>query len=155
MITGNLNQLALASLPVELANILAEPEVSFSNLITLADGKYQKQGESWFYTVGDFQTSPKSARHTEYHKEYLDIQVVLNGEEIIGYQLENVINSPLPEKKPDFYLLENPQLNNEIHLKAGDFAIFYPGEPHQALCMVNEPKTVRKAVFKVPKGLVK
>ncbi|WP_386691782.1 MULTISPECIES: hypothetical protein [unclassified Lonepinella] len=44
MIAGNLNQLALASLPVELARILAEPEVIFSNLVKLADGKYQKQG---------------------------------------------------------------------------------------------------------------
>nr|WP_220217672.1 YhcH/YjgK/YiaL family protein [Gilliamella sp. ESL0405] len=31
---------------------------------------------------------------------------------------------------------------------------FYPGELHQALCMVDEPKKVRKAVFKVPIDII-
>ncbi|MCX8639003.1 YhcH/YjgK/YiaL family protein [Gilliamella sp. B3172] len=31
---------------------------------------------------------------------------------------------------------------------------FYPGELHQALCMVDEPRKVRKAVFKVPIDII-
>ncbi|MCP6744350.1 YhcH/YjgK/YiaL family protein, partial [Klebsiella pneumoniae] len=37
-----------------------------------------------------------------------------------------------------------------ILLRPGDFAVFYPGEPHQALCAVSTPAPVRKAVFKIP-----
>lgn len=39
-------------------------------------------------------------------------------------------------------------------LRSGDFAVFLPGEPHQALCAVQAPMTVRKAVFKVPRALL-
>ncbi len=37
-----------------------------------------------------------------------------------------------------------------ILLRPGDFAVFYPGEPHQALCAVSTPAPIRKAVFKIP-----
>ena len=48
------------------------------------------------------------------------------------------------ERKPDLY----------ITVHGGDFALFMPGEPHQALCAVAAPAEVRKAVFKVPRDML-
>lgn len=154
MIAGNMKMLDLATLPKSLYEILSHPEFSLEKLQSLPDGKYQPEGVKWFCNVGDSQTSPAETRHTEFHENYLDIQLILNGEEIINYSLTNAIGQSAVEKKPDLYILDKPVLTNHILLRAGDFATFYPGEPHQALCMVNKPATVRKAVFKVPKEII-
>ncbi|MDG2915857.1 YhcH/YjgK/YiaL family protein [Bisgaard Taxon 10/6] len=154
MIAGNMKILDLATLPKSLYDILSHPEFSLEKLQALPDGKYQPEGAKWFCNVGDSQTSPAETRHTEFHKNYLDIQLILEGEEIINYSLTNAIGQSAVEKKPDLYILNNPVLTNGILLRAGDFVTFYPGEPHQALCMVKAPATVRKAVFKVPKEII-
>lgn len=154
MIAGNINILELATLPKSLYEILSRPEMALATLQSLSDGRYQVEGEEWFYNVGDSQTAPIETRHTEFHKLFLDIQLILQGEEIIRYSLTDATNEKCFEKKPDLFILDAPILTNEVHLRAGDFATFYAGEPHQALCMVGEPKTVRKAVFKVPVSMI-
>ena len=96
-------------------------------------------------------TAPAVTRHTEYHRRWLDIQVVLAGEEIIRYDVADAREMPAEERKPDLWIVAQPQLRQQLHLQAGDFAIFAPGEAHQALCAVDDrPAQVRKAVFKVP-----
>lgn len=154
MIAGNITILKLATLPKSLYNILSRPEMELANLQSLANGRYQVEGEMWFYNISDSQTAPIETRHTEFHKQYLDIQLILKGEEIIRYSLTDATNSSAYEKKPDLLILESPILTNSIYLKAGDFVTFYPGEPHQALCMIDEPKIVRKAVFKIPMSMI-
>ena len=154
MICGDINFLTIATLPQSLYEILSRPDFSLEALQKLPDGRYQKEGDLWFYNVGDSATSPREARLTEFHKDYLDIQLVLQGKEIIHYGLECCLDEPAVQKKPDFYILDTPKLTNQVYLQAGDFATFYPGEPHQALCMIQEPAKVRKAVFKVPVSLL-
>lgn len=154
MIAGNMKNLASATLPESLYAILSNPEFRPEKLQSLPDGKYQPEGVRWFYNIGDSQTSPAETRHTEFHEDYLDIQLILKGEEIINYSLTSALGQSAVEKKPDLYILENPVLTNSILLRAGDFVTFYPGEPHQALCMVKEPAIVRKAVFKIPKEII-
>ncbi|WP_447547571.1 YhcH/YjgK/YiaL family protein [Staphylococcus aureus] len=39
-------------------------------------------------------------------------------------------------------------------LHAGDFAVFMPEEPHQALCAIGTATSIRKAVFKVPRDML-
>ncbi|MBX4365426.1 YhcH/YjgK/YiaL family protein, partial [Mycobacterium tuberculosis] len=48
------------------------------------------------------------------------------------------------------YICQPAPESVSILLRPGDFAVFYPGEPHQALCAVSTPAPVRKAVFKIP-----
>lgn len=96
------------------------------------------------------ETEYVESRKTEIHRDYLDIQIVLEGEETFGYSIET------PQAlldKPDYendVLLFN-EVSNEsfISLKGGDFIIFYPGESHRPQCATREPMTVRKAVVKV------
>lgn len=151
MIAGNIQHLNLATLPQSLYKILSHPDFSWERLQSLPDGKYQPEGAAWFCNIGDSQTAPADTRHTEFHKNYLDIQLIISGEEIINFGLADASQSAAAEKKPDLYIVDKPVLGNGIRLSAGDFATFYPGEAHQALCMVGAPATVRKAVFKVPK----
>lgn len=155
MITGNLHYLALASLPDTLLSILSRPEFKPENLKHVPDGRIQPDVGGWFCHIGDTQTAARETRHTEFHRDYLDIQIMLDGEEIIFYDCTDVRQQPAKERKPDLFILEQPNLRQHVHLQPGDFAIFAPGEAHQALCTVSSPCTVRKAVVKVPLKILK
>lgn len=154
MIGGHLNSLQNAGLPKVLAELLARPEHRLQALSEQADGRYQTEGEPWFYTISVADTSPVDARHTELHLQYADIQIMLQGEEVIYYSLRDHSQQPKEEQKPDFFILKNPILPQRIYLQDGDFVVFLPGEPHKALCMPNEPGKVRKAVFKIPRQML-
>ncbi|WP_033569120.1 YhcH/YjgK/YiaL family protein [Dickeya undicola] len=153
MIAGNLNHLPLATLPEPLWRILSG--FTLEGLNALPEGKYQPDNADWFYSIGTVSTAPKAERHTEFHRRFLDIQLILEGEEIIGYDLNDADKRPATERKPDLFILDQPQVPHAIRLAAGDFVTFYPGEPHQALCAINDqPAPVKKAVFKVPVELL-
>ncbi len=154
MIVGHLNALPLAGLPRALRAILDLPECSLAALQARDDGRFQLPGAQWFCTVGPANTQYREQRHTEYHHQWADIQVLLDGEEIIcaGSQFEPQTTDE--ERKPDLFITTTAELPVSMLLQPGDFAVFLPGEPHQALCAVAEPLTVRKAVFKVPRALL-
>ncbi|MGW1443913.1 YhcH/YjgK/YiaL family protein [Serratia rhizosphaerae] len=145
MIAGTLHDLRLPGLPASLYRILNQPAHSLPALMAAADGRLE--GEGWFCHIGVAHTAPPESRHTEYHRQYLDIQVVLEGEEIIRFAPRRAVGGS--EKKPDLFIVPQPELPHRLHLRQGDFAVFYPGEAHQALCAVGQPAPVRKAVFKV------
>lgn len=154
MIIGHLNALSLAGLPPALRQILDRPDCSLAALTARDDGRWQPEGCPWFCHIGPAQTQPHAQRHTEYHSLYADIQVVLAGEERIRAGMQSVAQVGDEERKPDLYIAPNASHPVSITLHCGDFAVFLPGEPHQALCEVDAPMIVRKAVFKVPRALL-
>lgn len=154
MIVGNLNNLALAGLPEPLLALLRLPSCTFEALATKDIGKWQPENVAWFCNIQQATTEDAALRHTEYHHLWTDIQVMLEGEEIIHAGTQSVAKTDDEEKKPDLFITRPREWPVSITLRQGDFAVFLPGEPHQALCAVNEPMTVRKAVFKVPKSML-
>lgn len=79
---------------------------------------------------------------------------MLAGEELIYAGARPVGKPNDEERKADLFIARSPAHSVGIRLGAGDFAVFYPGEPHQALCASGAPMTVRKAVFKVPRSML-
>lgn len=154
MIIGHLNALPLAGLPPVLRQILDRADCSLTALDDRNDGRWQPEGCPWFCHIGPAQTQLQAERHTEYHHLWVDIQVVLAGEERICAGMQPVAQAGDEERKPDLYIAPGTRHPVSISLKRGDFAVFLPGEPHQALCAVDAPMTVRKAVFKVPRALM-
>lgn len=154
MIIGHLNTLPLAGLPPVLRQILDRPDCSLAALTRRDDGRWQPEGCTWFCHIGPAQTQPQDQRHTEYHSLYADIQVVLAGEETIRAGMQSVAQAGDEARKPDLWIAAGAVHPVSITLKRGDFAVFLPQEPHQALCAVDAPMTVRKAVFKVPRALL-
>lgn len=154
MIIGHLNALPLAGLPTVLRQILDRADCTLTALSARDDGRWQPESCPWFCHIGPAQTQPLAERHTEYHHQWADIQVVLTGEETIRAGMQSVAQPGDEERKPDLFIAPGAVHPVCITLKPGDFAVFLPGEPHQALCAVNQPMTVRKAVFKVPRALL-
>ncbi|STT27030.1 YhcH/YjgK/YiaL family protein [Klebsiella pneumoniae] len=150
MIIGNLQALQQAGLPPALKQLLSSEACSLAALSARENGRFQPDDAPWFCTLSVVQTQPAAERHTEYHRQWADVQVILAGEERIQAGMAPAMRPEDHELKPDLYICQPAPESVSILLRPGDFAVFYPGEPHQALCAVSTPAPVRKAVFKIP-----
>jgi len=144
----------MAGLPVALRAILDRADCSLAALSEREDGRFQPEGAAWSCQIGPAATEPDSRRHTEYHRDWADIQVLLSGSEIINASPRQLAQPDDEERKPDLFIARTDSLPVSLHLTPGDFIVFMPGEPHQALCASGQPATVRKAVFKIPRSLL-
>jgi len=86
----------------------------------------------------------------ESHRQYIDVQFILEGEEII----EVVDNQRLKiatsyNSEIDLIKYFTPMLQTQIVLKKGDLAIFYPEDAHMPSICTSSPLKVVKTVVKV------
>lgn len=147
MIAGNIHHLH-SWLPQELRDAIEHVKAHVTDTTPL--GKHDIDGNRLFYLISEDTTEPLAARRAEYHARYLDIQIILKGQEGMTFSTQ-------PAGQPDTdwladkdiaFLPEGVQEKTMI-LSEGDFVVFYPGEVHKPLCAVGTPAKVRKAVVKL------
>lgn len=113
------------------------------------DGRYDVDGDNCYYMIQSYETkSPFEARF-ESHRKYIDIQVVLDGEEIIRFETASklVLAKPYTE---DYELFVMNKDYDSVRLNKGEIAIIYPGEPHApGISADGSSKSVRKLVVKI------
>ena len=89
----------------------------------------------------------------ESHKEYIDIQFIIEGEEMLGFvNLNEKSLSPIQayDEKKDI-IFYNGECNY-LKAKQNDFVIFYPNDAHKPQIATNYSKMlVKKAVVKIRK----
>jgi YhcH/YjgK/YiaL family protein len=86
----------------------------------------------------------------ENHKKYIDIHVVIEGEEKIGYISNTDVKLTKEYDEAGDYELYEGELENLFYLNSKKFIVLYPGEPHMALIKGGEkPAKVKKVIFKV------
>lgn len=115
------------------------------------DGREDFAGEQCYASVAANAPKKREAARLEGHRKYIDVQVILAGEEEIGWrsrgECTTATNRPEDcydgERDLEFFE-ERPQA--WCRLTAGSFAIFFPEDAHAP--GVSE-KEVRKIVFKV------
>ena len=120
------------------------------NVISAKDGKYAVDGDNLFYLVMHYTTKSIEQCRLETHKNYIDIQLVADGREIIGYAPAGnltVTEKYNPEKDVEFY--KTPDDMVKVNLDKGMFGIFFPHDAHLPCCQVNNPIDVHKIVVKV------
>ena len=122
-----------------------------TDLLSLAPGRYDIDGSDLYLMIQEYETRDKGAGKTESHMEYIDIQYVLDGEELMGYapvsRLE-LTEDQRPEKDNKLYRDEKGELSF-VKIKAGMFAIFFPHDAHMPNIAVSEKRWNKKAVVKV------
>ena len=114
------------------------------------DGKIVLDGDSLFINVQSYTSKPESDCGFEAHKKYIDIQLILEGEEIIGYESADKLTVTKEYDGSADYMLY--ALNGEydkVRLTRGDFVILFTEEPHAPAIAADAPIPVRKAVVKV------
>lgn len=113
-------------------------------------GKYEIQGEEIFALVQEYITENKEEKKWESHEKYIDIQLIVEGHEIMGYvPVEGLeIKEDLrPESDMIFY--KKTIEGSNIKFTSGDYAIFFPEDGHKPGCAFGECSKVKKVVVKV------
>lgn len=101
--------------------------------------------------VSEYTTKENNENGYEAHREYIDIQYLIEGEEVVNSQpLEylNEVRAYNKESDAAFYKKtgKKPQ---ELHLGNGYFAILFSQDGHMPQLCVNKPMMVKKIVIKV------
>lgn len=115
-----------------------------------ADGRREIAGEELFATVMSYQTKRPENRTQEAHRIYADVQVMLQGEELIHLTPATAVGKGDGyQDEKDFELFSMPAEHSMVRLREGEFAVFFPGEGHKPGLAIAAPQPVRKVVIKV------
>ena len=127
-----------------------------SNPYELPEGHYQVKDKQMFFNVVAGETKPLEVQKPEFHRQYLDIHIVLEGSEVIG---AGVLGLPLTLSEPfndnhDLGFCAAIPGETLIHLQPGELAIIFPGELHRPMSTCATPAVLRKIVAKIDAALL-
>ncbi len=112
--------------------------------------RYDLEGDRLFALIQKYETREASECLPEAHKEYIDIQYILKGEEVIYVSHRQDLPVEIPYNADSDILFYKNIPDTPIRLKEGDFAVFYPGESHKPGCHPSGvPAEVCKIVLKI------
>lgn len=119
-----------------------------TNTETIEPGRYPIMGEDVFALVSEYTTKPETECRPESHRKYIDIQIMVLGKEIIGWEpLENQpLQVPYDEKADIAFYAGKPA---GFELRAGCFAVFYPTDIHMPCVEAGGKQQVKKIVIKI------
>lgn len=111
----------------------------------IEDGRHEIN-ENMYVNVQTYQT--KDDALFEAHRDYIDIQYVIEGEEKIGVTPYSQCTEAITyDKEKDIEFLNG---HGEFYpLHKGEYMILYPQDAHKPSISLNNQSTVRKAVVKV------
>lgn len=110
-------------------------------------GKIEIDGENVFIINSEPECLSKESQVLEYHKKYLDIHILLSGQETIGWKnLSDCVNEKKAFDDENDYGLFDDKPTAYITLNPNQFAVVYPEDAHAPI--IGEGK-IRKLVVKV------
>lgn len=147
MIFGNKNFISSYNfLPEKILKCFKFAEIN--NLSTYEKGSYEIDGKEIFVNIVEYETTERSNRFWEAHKHYIDLHLMLLGNEIIDINfIKNMEQNEYVENE-DFLPL-NGQRNSYTMLSNDDFLICYPEDAHMTAICNETPEKVKKAIFKI------
>lgn len=105
-----------------------------SSLSALDDGRIEIDGERVFAIVARGTGRGPAASPLEYHRRYIDIQYVVEGDEVVGWSPLGgckLPSGPFDEASDIGFFLDAPHCWSV--LRQGEFAIFFPEDAHAPL----------------------
>lgn len=104
------------------------------DLSTLAEGKYDIDGDSVFAIVAKDQGRDKDEAQLEIHNKYIDIQMVLEGIDEMGWKARSACTNMVDEYNAENdiqFIADSP--TSWVATPPGHFAIFFPEDAHLPL----------------------
>lgn len=147
MIFGNVEHLAeLAFLPENVKKCFDYRQEHA--LLSYEKGSYEIDGDRLFVNVVEYRTTTPEKRFWEAHRDYLDVHVMLQGEEQIDLNFLHNMKTGEYVPQEDFVPMTGEK-NSSVILRPGDFLICYPNDGHRTAVAVEAPEMIKKAIFKV------
>ena len=114
-------------------------------------GRHAVDGEKIYINAIEYDTKQESAVSMEAHRAYIDVMLLLEGEERIGYcqteQLSNITKEY--SDAGDALLAELEADCSWVTMTSCDVVIFFPEDAHAPGAELNGQKHIRKLIAKV------
>jgi len=121
--------------------------IHYTDLLSLAPGRYPIVGEQLFAIVEHVHGRTREVAKLECHRRYIDIQLVLEGVDEMGWKALSDCTQPVSDysmEKDIQFFHDAPE--NWIAPPPGAFCIFFPEDAHAPL-VGND--NIRKVIFKI------
>ncbi len=118
----------------------------------LANGVYQLNPRVKAI-VSEYETKPQNENGFEAHRQYIDIQYTLKGQERVAcLPIEKLTETKPYSEEGDCALYSAVTIHqpSNLSLQPGYFAIFFPQDGHMPGLCATTPEPVKKVVVKVP-----
>jgi biofilm protein TabA len=119
---------------------------------SLPDGKVEIDGDRVFALVQSYETVAVSDPVLfEAHREYIDVQYVAAGQEIIGWASTGrlTVTAAYDEANEAWFGALAAADTTFVRLAAGELAVLYPSDGHAPRLATGAPAAVKKIVVKV------
>ena len=112
-------------------------------------GKIEIDGDALFASSSEYTAAPREGKLFENHHLYIDVQMIIEGEEQIDVILPDEIIQADYSAEKDIEFISFDKNYSTITLRAGDFLILPPGVWHRPGVAIGEGTKCRKIVVKV------
>ena len=121
--------------------------ISNTDLYSLASGSYRIVGDDLVAIVEHVSGRAREMARLEAHRKYIDIQLVLDGDEAMGWKPLADCHNPVSEhsEEKDIRFFHDAPAS-WIAVPPDHFCIFFPEDAHAPLVGAGE---IRKVIFKV------
>ena len=100
-----------------------------TDLNALEVGKVKLQGDDLIVNISEVEPKEKEDAKLETHIKYIDIQIPLSGDEIMGYTAKNDLPDAEYDAEKDVTFYEG-LADTYVNVKKGMFTIFFPQDGH-------------------------
>ena len=118
-----------------------------TDLSALSVGRVELDGENLFAMVQQYNSKPREQGIWEAHRRYMDLQMVIQGIENIGYANIAHLTQGEYDANKDFLPLFGE--GDFLTLQNGNFVLLLPQDAHMPGIAINSPAPVRKVVIKI------
>jgi biofilm protein TabA len=101
-------------------------------------------------------TVPPKERKAENHRQYIDVQMVVTGEELHVVARQSERNQPVENEitNKDYALYQEVENEFELNLKPGMFVVYFPDDVHRPACSRSGGMETKRVVIKINKALL-
>jgi len=136
-----------------IARALTPGSVEARRIAAVAEGVTGRieLGEGVFALEQAYLAKPAEAGKWEAHERFIDIQVVVEGRELMGVvEVSRLTVSEDYRVERDLMFFSPLAGGSTLRIAAGEAAVFFPADGHMPSLADGEPALVRKTVVKVP-----
>lgn len=120
-----------------------------SDLANLPLGKQELDGSHLYISVDAYTSKDKEQTRYESHRQYIDVQYLISGQELMGLATADKVEVSEPyneEKDVAKYIYDG---GDYILANPSNFLVFFPGDIHRPCIKVQENEPVKKIVVKI------
>lgn len=111
-------------------------------------GRYEFDGG--YFMIQEGATHPLEEGNFEVHRNYIDVQIILEGSEEVGWQHLSDLNTAIPynpDKDAEFL---SGSAEHMMKISAGMFWVGFPQDGHKPCCHTKQQQSYKKIVMKLP-----